>query len=420
VSERGAVSRRRFLGVAGAAGAGALAASAVTLGTDALVAPPAAAASVREGIVPFHGPHQAGITTAAQDKLLIAAYDVTSTARDDLVDLLQQWTRASRRMTAGLPVGTDNTDPDAPPDDTGESEGLGPASLTVTFGFGATLFERDGVDRFGVQARRPDALVDLPFFAGDELEAARSGGDLVVQACANDPQVCFHAIRNLTRIGRGIVALRWSQSGFGRTSSTDAAQVTPRNLMGFKDGTNNLVAEDDAALRRHVWVAAPDGPAWMRDGSYMVVRRIRMLLEVWDRSTLADQELTIGRVKESGAPLGKQREHDTVDLHARADGEPLIPVDAHIRLAAPEVNHGARLLRRGYSFTDGINPVTNQLDAGLFFIAFQRDPRTGFIPVQQKLATDALNEYIRHTGSGVFAIPPGVQSGGSIGETLFG
>ena len=211
----------------------------------------------------------------------------------------------------------------------------------------------------------------------------------MVQACANDPQVTFHAIRNLTRIGRGVVALRWSQSGFGRTSSTDSAQVTPRNLMGFKDGTNNLVAEDDAALRTHTWVGDRDDPAWMRGGSYMVVRRIRILTEVWDRSTLADQEATIGRVKISGAPLGKNKEHDVVDLAARQDGELVIAADAHIRLAAPEVNDGVRLLRRGYSFTDGINPVTNQLDAGLFFIAFQRDPRRGFIPVQQQLATDA-------------------------------
>ncbi len=419
MSGAGAVSRRRFLGVAGAAGAGALVATATTLGTDALVAPPARA-SVLEGIVGFHGLHQAGIVTPAQDKLLMASFDVVTNDKDEVVDVLREWTRAARRMTAGRPVGDDNTDPDAPPDDTGESEGLNAASLTITFGFGATLFERDGVDRFGLAAHRPDALVDLPRFAGDEIEPARSGGDLVVQACANDPQVTFHAIRNLTRIGRGVVALRWSQAGFGRTSSTDSTQVTTRNLMGFKDGTNNLVAEDDAALRTHTWVGDRDDPAWMRGGSYMVVRRIRILTEVWDRSTLADQETTIGRVKISGAPLGKNKEHDVVDLAALRDGELVIARDAHIRLAAPETNDGVRLLRRGYSFTDGINPVTNQLDAGLFFIAFQRDPRRGFIPVQQQLATDLLNEYIRHTGSALFAVPPGVQSGGFVGETLFG
>ena len=144
----------------------------------------------------------------------------------------------------------------------------------------------------------------MPLFAGDEIDAPRSEGDLAIQSCANDPTVAFHAIRNLTRIGRGVVALRWSQQGFGRTSVTDAEQVTPRNLMGFKDGTNNLVVEDTDALDDHVWVGAEDDPAWMRGGSYLVTRRIRMMLEVWDRSTLADQELTIGRDKQEGAPLG--------------------------------------------------------------------------------------------------------------------
>jgi deferrochelatase/peroxidase EfeB len=415
-------SRRRFLGAAGAAGAlGALAA--VTGGAvagEALGAPAAGAATNRlDEVVPFHGAHQAGIVTPAQDRLLFATFDLTTSDRADVVRLLQEWTRAARRMAAGLPVGRDNTDQDAPPDDTGEAVGLGPSSLTVTFGFGGSLFALDGVDRYGLASRRPAALVDLPEFAGDVVEAARSDGDLAVQACANDPNVTFHAIRNLARIARGTAVLRWSQMGFGRTSSTDAAQETPRNLMGFKDGTNNVVAEDRAALAADVWVGDHDDPVWIRAGSYMVVRRIRMLLEVWDRSTLADQELTIGRTKIPGAPLGKKREHDRVDLKATQDGERVIPIDAHIRLAAPSENGGARLLRRGYSFTDGINPVTNQLDAGLFFIAFQRDPRTGFVRVQQNLSTDALNEYIRHTGSGVFAVPPGTDTTGYVGETLF-
>ncbi len=404
------VSRRAFLGTAGA---GALAVSAASL-----VAVEGTAAAATRVAVPFHGLHQAGIVTPAQDRLLFASFDVITDDRDDLVGMLQEWTRASRRMTAGRPVGTDNNDQDAPPDDTGEADDLDAAALTVTFGFGASLFDREG-DPFRIATRKPPALVPMPVFAGDEIDPARSDGDLAVQACADDPQVCFHAIRNLTRIGRGIVALRWSQSGFGRTSSTDSAQATPRNLMGFKDGTNNLVAEDTARLEQHVWVADTDDPAWMRGGSYVVARRIRMLLEVWDRSTLADQEQTIGRVKGSGAPLGGTREHDPVTLAAKADGELVVPADGHIRLAAPETNHGIRLLRRGYSFTDGIDPVTNQLDAGLFFIAYQRDPRRGFIPVQENLRTDALNEYIRHNGSAVFAVPPGVDPGGFVGQSLF-
>ena len=408
------VSRRHFLGTAGA---GALTAATITSGS-LVAAEGSSAAAALTPIVPFHGEHQAGIVTPAQSRLLFASYDVLTDDRDELVGVLQEWTRAARRMTAGRPVGTDNTDQDAPPDDTGEADDLGPSSLTVTFGLGASLFDRPG-DPFGIAARKPAALVAMPTFAGDEIDAARSDGDLAVQACAEDPQVCFHAIRNLTRIGRGVVALRWSQSGFGRTSSTDVAQETPRNLMGFKDGTNNVVAEDTKELQQHVWVPATDDPAWMRGGSYLVTRRIRMLLEVWDRSTLADQEQTIGRVKGTGAPLGATLERDPVKLTAKADGALVIPADGHIRLAAPEQNHGIRLLRRGYSFTDGIDPVTNQLDAGLFFIAYQRDPSTGFIPVQQNLATDALSEYIRHDSTGTFACPPGVGSSGFVGETLF-
>jgi deferrochelatase/peroxidase EfeB len=393
-------------------------------GTSAATTPAGAAivrsgASRRSEVVPFEGVHQAGIATPVQDRLLFASLDVITDDLDDLVQLLEDWTAASRRLVTGRMIGTDNHDQDSPPDDTGEAEGLGPASLTLTFGFGASLFDRPG-DPFRIAARKPAALAPMPLFARDEIRPEISEGDLAIQACANDPTVAFHAIRDLARIGHGVVALRWSQQGFGRTSVTDAEQATSRNLMGFKDGTNNIVVEDTGALDAHVWVGPEDAPAWMRGGSYLVTRRIRMMLEIWDRSTLADQELTIGRDKYEGAPLGGAKEHDTVDLGAEQDGDPVIPVDAHIRLAAPDQNEGIRLLRRGFSFTDGIDPVTNQLDAGLFFIAYQRDPRTGFIPVQRNLATDALNEYIRHDSSGTFACPPGVGAHGFVGETLFG
>jgi deferrochelatase/peroxidase EfeB len=411
-----AVSRRAFLGTAGA---GALATTSLASlvaaeGTSAA----ATRAAVTDAMVPFEGAHQAGIVTPVQDRLLFASFDVITDDRDDLVQVLEDWTAASRRMVKGLMIGSDNGNQDAPPDDTGEANGLGPESLTLTFGFGTSLFDRPG-DPFRIAARKPAALAPMPLFARDEIRPEISEGDLAIQSCANDPTVAFHAIRDLARIGRGVVALRWSQQGFGRTSVTDDKQVTPRNLMGFKDGTNNIVVEDTGALDDHVWVGPKDEPAWMRGGSYLVTRRIRMMLEIWDRSTLADQELTIGRDKYEGAPLGATKEHDTVDLAAKKSGELVIPTDAHIRLAAPEQNKGVRLLRRGFSFTDGIDPVTNQLDAGLFFIAYQRDPRTGFIPVQQNLATDALNEYIRHDSTGTFACPPGVGATGFVGETLF-
>jgi deferrochelatase/peroxidase EfeB len=244
-----------------------------------------------------------------------------------------------------------------------------------------------------------------------------------VQACADDPQVAFHAIRNLARIGRGKVVPRWTQLGFGRTTSTSNSQETPRNLQGFKDGTNNIKAEDEDLLAEHVWVPN-DGPKdyeWIRGGTYMVVRRIRMLIEVWDRATLEDQEATIGRQRASGAPLGGKDEFDVLDFTARRpDGQPVIPADSHVRLAAPDINGGAMLLRRGYSFTDTLDRL-GQLDAGLFFVCFQRDPRRQFVAIQRNLGqNDALNEYIRHTGSALFAVPGGIQPGRYVGEPLFG
>jgi len=406
------ISRRAALGILGGLAAASAAAGVVSARTAAATtaAPPA------DDVVPFRGEHQAGITTPAQDRLHMVAFDVVTESREELVALLAAWTDAADRMTRGLdagPVGAVDGIPEAPPDDTGEALGLSPARLTLTFGVGPTLFrDADGRDRFGLADRRPPALEDLPEFAGDELDPARSGGDLCIQACADDPQVAVHAVRNLARIGFGPVRVRWSQLGFGRTSSTSSAQATPRNLMGFKDGTHNVTAEDADLLADHVWAQAADGAQWMAGGSYLVARRIRMTVETWDRLPLAEQEAVFGRDKREGAPLTGTREHDEPDFAAlRADGQPVMPATSHVRLAHPAQNGGAHMLRRGYSYVDGSDPL-GRLDAGLFFLAYMRDPRTSFVPVQQRLArADALNEYIRHTGSAVFAVPPGPQPG---------
>jgi len=410
-------SRRRMVGALGALGAAGLATALVPV----LERDDAAASNLSDLRVPFYGPHQAGIATPAQDRLYITAFNVETSNRGALTDLLQRWTVAAAKMCNGDPVGEVAGNAAAPPDDTGEALGLLTGRLTMTFGFGATLFEKDGNDRFGIADRRPAALADLPIFPGDVLDLNRSGGDIVVQACGDDPQVVFHAVRNLARIGRGLVTMHWSQLGFGRTSTTSSAQATPRNLMGFLDGTNNITLEKKTLLDEHVWVPDADGPAWMNGGTYMVTRRIRMLIEAWDRTSLGEQERVIGREKVSGAPLGRSKEHDPVNLDARGrDGLPLIDMDAHIRLASPTQHGGAKLLRRGYSFTDGMDPVTSQLDAGLFFIAFQRDPHAQFVPIQRQLAqSDLLNEYIKHTASGLYAVPPGVSEGGWIGSGLF-
>jgi len=194
--------------------------------------------------------------------------------------------------------------------------------------------------------------------------------------------VAVHAVRNLVRLGFGVVSVRWSQLGFGRTSSTSTSQATPRNMFGFKDGTANLKAEDAAALRTHVWVQPGDDPtgrgAWLTGGSYLVARRIRMTIETWDRDTLDDQEQVIGRHKLSGAPLGHIDELDALDLKAtHPDGALVTPERSHVRLAHPDTNGGVRLLRRGYSFVDGSDDL-GRLDAGLSFLAYQRDPHRQF------------------------------------------
>jgi deferrochelatase/peroxidase EfeB len=334
--------------------------------------------------------------------------------------MLGLWAAASHQMTLGQPVGGENarTDPAAPPLDTGEALGLKPASLTVTVGFGPSFFD----DRFGLKDKRPAALADLPEFPGDTLDPNRSNGDICVQACSNDPQVAFHVVRNFARMARGTAVLRWTQLGFGRTSTTSHAESTPRNLMGFKDGTKNIRSEDTDDLADYVWVGPDTDQPWMVNGSYLVARRIRMLIESWDTDFLSDQEAVFGRAKISGAPLGGKAEFDTVNLDAKsADGKPVIAADAHIRLAAPATNAGVKILRRGYSYTDGIDADTGLLDAGLFFIAYQSDPRKQFVQIQNRLAhSDALNEYIRHTGSGVYAVPPGLSGPGDwFGKKLF-
>src|SRR3954451_17041908 len=410
----GSLSRRRFFGLAGAGTAGVIAAGAAggVIGRATAEEPAGSAAPAATDAVPFTGAHQAGIVTPAQDRLHFVAFDVITDDRDELVEMLQAWTAAARRMTAGQDAGevgaVDGGQYDVP-DDTGQALGLPASGLTLTGGFGPTLFTpADGVDRFGLAARCPEPLIELPGFPGDAIDPAISGGDLCVQACANDPQVAVHAVRNLVRLGAGVVSVRWSQLGFGRTSSTSSAQDTPRNLFGFKDGTDNLKAEASKTLDQFVWVADGDpGSDWLAGGSYLVTRRIRMRIEPWDTATLADQEATIGRTKRTGAPLGQRDEFDPVDFTRQVDGEFAVPQTSHVFLAHP-TNSGTAILRRGYSFVDGCDGL-GRLDAGLFFIAYQRNPETGFIKVQRNLRRDAMNEYITHTSSAIFACPPGVR-----------
>ncbi len=418
MSEQHKLSRRGLFGLAGAGLVGA----GLGVGGDRAVG--AIAASVDENRYPFYGAHQAGITTPAQDRLHFAAFDVTpTTTRADLIELLRDWTIAAAAMTQGDALGefgAGTKSYDSPPEDTGEAVGLPASGLTLTFGFGPTLFlSRDGVDRFGILARKPAELVALPHFAGDALEAGFTGGDICIQACADDPQVAVHAIRNLTRIAFGRAAIRWSQLGYGRTSSTSTSQKTERNLFGFKDGTANIKAEEPADVADFVWTQASAAAPWMAGGTYLVARRIRMTLETWDRASLREQESVTGRNKAEGAPLSGGQEFTPANF-ATTDpsGAPLIAPDSHVARAHPEHNGGVKMLRRGYNFVDG-NDALGRLNAGLFFLSFQKSPDQ-FITVQKNLASnDAMNEYIKHVGSGIFAIPSGIHPGSFVGSSLF-
>lgn len=413
-------TRRQFLAAAGAAGAalgaGAPAAASAAGARPGARTPAAAGAEAeRAGVarVGFYGTHQAGIATPTQAHVHFLALDVVGRSERDLRALLASLSAAAARLTAGKPISAPRTGT-APPVDTGEAVGLGPSRLTITFGLGPGLFQ---ADRFGLDSRRPAPLVELPSFANDSLETSICHGDIAVQACAEDPQVAFHAVHDLIRVASPTAVPRWSLAGFSRTRNT-AGRPTPRNLFGFKEGTANIVSQDQAALQRFVWAGAPESPAWMEGGSYMVVRRIQMLLHQWDAVSLNEQERTFGRHKLSGAPLGEQHEFAPIDLNATAHGRLAISRFAHIRLASPEYNNGQRILRRGYSYSDGI--YDGAAAAGQLFICFQRDPRAQFIPMQTALAlNDLLNEHTKHIASAIFACPPGAPRGGFVGQSLF-
>jgi deferrochelatase/peroxidase EfeB len=396
---------------------------------SSLLAATSAPAAVRSAVAAttppatenFWGDHQAGIITPQQRHSYFAALDLTTKKAGDVAALLRTWTNAAARMASGETAEPLNANAEQPPADSGDALGLSPARLTITFGFGPGLFTKDKQDRYGLARHRPEALVDLPLFNGDQLVEAHTGGDLSVQACSDDAQVAFHAVRQLVRLAYGSAQLRWVQAGY---LPDYPAGETPRNLMGFKDGTMN-----PGPPYQSVWVT-DEGPAWMHNGSYLVARRIRISLEHWDRTDLDFQEEVIGRRKYSGAPLGREKESDPLDLGATdKDGNPVIAENAHVRLAAPEANGGAEILRRAYSYNDGVNftaerwPPWRQglmYDAGLFFLAYQRDPRTGFIRIFDTMSKlDAMNQFTTHVGSGIFACPGGVAEGMFIGQGLF-
>ena len=406
---RGApLGRRAFLGSA-ALGAAALAAA----GCDG---PPGATAGRVGRRLPFEGAHQSGITTPVARFGLLAAFNLVREERARLARSLRDLTDEARGLMAGRAV--EVRDPAYPAAETGI---LGPdprpEGLTVTLSVGASLFD----DRFGLADRRPRELVRMPFLANDRLDPALSHGDLLLALSADQPDVLLHALRQLMRRTRDNLVLHWMLDGYNRPDARPAPGRTDnRNLLGFKDGTANLDTGDQALMDRHVWVGPDAGePDWATGGSYQAVRIIRMFVEFWDRTPLAEQEAIIGRHKASGAPLGRRRETDLPDFAGDPDGR-RTPLDAHIRLANPRTPQTAdsRILRRGFSYSRGFD-AAGRLDQGLAFVSYQSSLQKGFLAVQARLKGEPLEEYILPIGGGFFFALPGVRSpDGWLGERL--
>ena len=399
------ISRRDFIKKAGMMGAGAMMAPSImkllfggTSPKDALALEEANQA------IPFYGKRQSGVTTPIQRQVYFAVLDLATEDLETIRGIFKSWTTYIARMMQGELVEAYKSNTMLPPTDTGEAVGMGTERLTITVGVSPSFLEK-----LNLTGKKLPELEELPKFARDQLQKAFTGGDICIQACAEDAQVAFHAVRNLLRKGREHLTLKWSQTGYAAITSQGS---TPRNLFGFKDGTANVTSQDD--FDRVIWC---DQDNWMKNGTYLIVRRVQMHLETWDRTSLKEQENTFGRHRDSGAPLGAVDEFDPVDLELKDDkGNLVIPEDCHVRLAK-EV--GEEIYRRAFSYANGIDPRTGQFDAGLLFISFQKDPQQ-FIKVQKNLGTkDKLNEYITHVGSGLFAILPGVEEGGYLGQSLF-
>ncbi len=359
--------------------------------------------AIANRVHPFYGEHQAGIITPAQKHIYFLVADLHTQDIGAIQAMFKNWTRYAAELTLGKNIQAYSDNPFVPPVDTGEADSLAAYGLTLTFGISPSF-----LSKLGLSARAPKEFTELPLFPRDQLRPDLSGGDICIQSCADDPQVAFHAVRQLVRQARSNITMRWSQSGF---NAYDHASATPRNLFGFKDGTANQQSLKTA--NETIWADAPD---WLKGGSYLVARKIQMHLETWDRTSLKGQEETFGRSRPEGAPLGMTHELDTADVQQKdASGKPVIPENSHMALAKKT---GLQMLRRSYSFSSGIDAKTGQFDTGLLFISFQKSPAQ-FIAIQSALGkVDRMNEYTTHIGSGLFACFGGVQQGGYIGQAL--
>ncbi len=413
---RSGISRRNF--VTGALGTGAAVGAGAALAACSAPAGEPEAASTAPRYVEFAGPHQAGITAIpVPEQGLMAAFTVISDSREQLAQTLADLTDEIRGLMSGRPP--EQRGPAYPPVDSGIlGEEPPPDNLSVVLSVGASLFD----DRFGLADQRPKELVTMPFLANDRLDPKFSHGDLLLTMEAGHIDTLQFALRQLMRRTRSNLVLHWMIDGYARGAGAVSHTATPRNLLGFKDGTANLDSDDDALMDRHVWVGPDDGePDWAVGGSYQAVRIIRMFVEFWDRTRLVEQEEIFGRSKISGAPLGMSDEFADPDYASDPEGK-RIPLDAHIRLANPRTpeTEDSLILRRGFSYVRSFDGA-GRLDQGLAFVSYQRSLERGFLAVQNRLTGEPLEEYTLPVGGGFFFALPGVENPNQfLGEALVG
>ncbi|WP_370457876.1 Dyp-type peroxidase [Actinoplanes sp. OR16] len=380
------MSRRSLLAGGAVAGMGV-----AGLGVVGSGAPAYAEGNVGAASVGFHGPRQAGIAEDPPAHASFVAFTLAKgTDRTALGRMLRLLSDDASRLTRGVSA-------------LGDTDGtlaVLPARLTVTFGFGPGLYRAAGL---------PSPVADLPSFRIDRLQDRWSGGDLLLQICADDPLTVAHCQRMMIKDGRPFGTVRWVQQGFRRSPGVQAPEHTQRNVLGQLDGTAN---PRGAEIEPAVW--NPDG------STTLVVRRIRAEIEAWDKLSVADKENAAGRRMATGAPLSGVNEHDEPDFAAMDEhGLPAMPDFSHVTRARTG-DPRQKILRRPYNY-DGVPDARGIPDAGLIFASYQRDVVEQYLPIQRRLAEkDLLNEWITPIGSAVFAVPPGCAEGGWIGERLLG
>ncbi len=242
---------------------------------------------------------------------------------------------------------------------------------------------------------------------------------MLLQICAHQRDTVTHTLRELLRTVRGSLQLRWTIDGFSSAARGPSPHNNPRNLFAFRDGTANPPTSDAALMGKLVWAGA-DEPAWTVGGTYQVARIIRMHVEFWDRVGLNEQQGMIGRVRDSGAPLGGDDEFEDPRYDLDPDGK-RIPMTAHIRIANPRTSATAdqRILRRGFNYTRGFD-AAGALDQGLMFVAFNQSPTRQFATIQKRLLSEPMIDYITPVGGGYFFVPPGAKGQGDwVGSGLF-